>query len=74
VWASVLPVSDGERWRAGEVAAHITARFTVRWSQFAAGITPKDRLIYKDAEHDIFSVKEIGRREWIEITAAARAD
>lgn len=74
VWASKADISDGERWRAGEVAAHITTRFRVRWSQFTADITPKDRLECEGRTYDITGIKEIGRREGIEITAAARAD
>jgi SPP1 family predicted phage head-tail adaptor len=74
VWAAKADVSDGERWRAGEVAAHITTRFRVRWSLFTAGITPKDRLACEGRSYDITGIKEIGRREGLEITAAARAD
>lgn len=68
-------ISDGERWRAGEVAAHVTARFVVRWSNFTSGITPKDRLVCEGRTYDIVGIKEIeGRRQWLEITAAARID
>jgi head-tail adaptor len=69
-------VSDGERWRAGEVAAHITTRFVIRWSAFAESITPADRLVFEGREFDISGVKEPkgSRRKWIEITAAARSD
>lgn len=74
VWASKADISDGERWRAGEVQAHITTRFRVRWSAFSAGITPKDRLVCGGVTYDISGIKEIGRRELLEITAAARAD
>lgn len=74
VWASKSDISDGERWRAGEVAAHVTTRFRVRWSQFTAAITPKDRLTCSGRKYDITGIKEIGRRESLEITAAARAD
>ena len=76
VWASKRDASDAERWRAGEVQASITTRFTVRYSAFTAGITPKDRLVSEDGrEFDISGVKEVGaRRTFLEITAAARAD
>lgn len=67
-------ISDGERWRAGEVGASITARFTVRSSGFTRAITPKDRLICDGREYDIVGIKEIGRNRFLEITAAARAD
>lgn len=74
VWAARKDVSDAERLRAHEVQAHITTRFTVRWSPFTAGVTPKDRLVEAGREYDISGIKEIGRREFLEITAAARAD
>lgn len=74
VWASKDDISDGERWRAGEVQAHITTRFRVRWSGFTAGITPKDRLVCGGVTYDISGIKEVGRRDLLEITAAARAD
>lgn len=74
VWASKLDVSDGERYRAAEVQAVVTTRFRVRWSAFTAAITPKDRLVCEGRDYDITGIKEIGRREYVEITAAARQD
>lgn len=74
VWASKFDVSDSERMRAAEVQASITTRFRVRWSPFTAGVTPKDRLVCEGVDYDITGIKEIGRREFREITAAARAD
>lgn len=74
VWAAVEEVPDGERWRAAEVAADVTTRFTIRWSGVVADVNPKDRIVYKDRIHDVKRVKELGRREGIEITASARAD
>lgn len=75
VWAQKTDVSDGERWRADEVQAEITTRFLVRYSGFTADLTPKDRLISDGVEYNITGIKEgAGRRQWLEITAAARAD
>lgn len=75
VWAQKTDVSDGEKWRAGEVQAGITTRFLVRWSAFSAAITPKDRLACAGVTYDIVGIKEgAGRRDWVEITAAARND
>jgi SPP1 family predicted phage head-tail adaptor len=74
VWAAKKDVSDGERWRAQEMQAQITTRFVVRFSVFAGDITPKDRLVCEGLEYDISGVKEIERRRYLEITAAARAD
>lgn len=74
VWASKVDVSDAEKQRAAEVQASITSRFRVRWSAFSADITPMDRLVCEGVEYDITGIKDIGRREFREITAAARAD
>ncbi|UJW87965.1 phage head closure protein [Devosia sp. SL43] len=74
VWASATPVSDGEKVRAAEVGASISMRFQIRYSATVAVLNPKDCLVYQDKIHDISGVKELGRREGLEITAAAAAD
>lgn len=75
VWASKEDVSDGEKWRAGQVQAQITTRFKVRFSAFTAGLTPKDRLSCEGLTYDVTGIKEVGsRRTFFEITAAARSD
>lgn len=72
--ASKTDISDGEKVRAQQVGAEITARFQVYWSPNWATLNPKDRLICDGREYDVVGVKEIGRRDGIEITACARAD
>ena len=72
--AEVNPISDGERWRAGEVGAHVTDRFVVRWQPALADLNPKDRVLYDGRIYDISGVKETGRRQGFEITASARSD
>lgn len=74
VWAQMVPVNDAERMRAGETLANMQARFTIRWSATAATIDPRDRLTFEEREYDINGVKQIGRREYLEITATARAE
>jgi len=74
VWASYKPVSDGERMRSAEVAATIEARFQIRWSEGVSVIDPTWRLRFAGRDWDVVAVKEIGRHEGIEISAAARAD
>jgi len=74
VRATVYPISDGERWRAGEVGATVTHRFRVRWTSILAAVTPKDRINYNGQIFDISGCKEIGRHEGIEFTASARAE
>lgn len=77
VWAAKTDVSDGERMRSAELSAEISTRFEVLWSAQLADLNPKDRIEYPIASgvyFDIFSVKEVGRRQGFEITATARAD
>jgi SPP1 family predicted phage head-tail adaptor len=74
IWASKTDVSDGERLRADQMSASLTSRFVVRWSPFTAGLTAKDRIAYGDDTFEIFGIKEIGRREGLEITAGVRVD
>jgi len=74
VWASVNYVSDAERVRAAEVGASISVRFQIRYSATVAGIDAKDRVVFEGKTFDISGVKEIGRREGLEISAAAAAD
>lgn len=74
VWASVQHASDGERVRAAEVGATITIRFQIRYSSVVATVNPKDRVVYDGKTFDISAVKELGRREGLEISAAAAAD
>lgn len=72
VWAAKQDISDGERFRGGETVAMITTRFRIRSSAFARGLTTKDRLVCDAVTYDIVGIKEIGRLDHLEITAAAR--
>lgn len=74
VWASKRDVSDTERLRSAEVAAVITTRFVIRWSNAVSSVNSKDRIELSGVEYGIVGVKEVGRREGIEITASAAAD
>lgn len=69
VWAAFRPVSDGEKWRAGMVEAREVARFTIRHSPDVSDLSGKDRLMFDGNAWGIMGVKELGRREWLEITA-----
>ena len=73
-WASKRDVSDSERVASAEVSAEIGTRFVVRWSIAIEDLNPKDRLIFEDRTYEIVGVKELGRREGLEISAISRAD
>ncbi len=74
VWASATPVSDGERFAAGERAAEITMRFRTHHCAVLADLDERDRVVFDGRVYDITGVKEIGRQRGIEVTAAARAE
>lgn len=73
VFAMVMPVNDAERLRAGETLGLKSSRITVRYSKTMATVDHRDRLQFDGRLYDINGVKEVGRREFIEITATARA-
>lgn len=74
VWGSKKDISDGERIAAAATGASITTRFRIRYSADVAGVTPEDQLVCEGRTYNITGVKEVGRREGLEITATARAD
>jgi head-tail adaptor len=74
VWGSRRDVSDGEKIAAGAVMAQVTARFVVRSSAITRGLLPKDRLAEGGLVFEIDGIKELGRRDGLEITATARVD
>ena len=74
VWASIQYASDGEKVRAAEVGATVSVRFQIRYSSTVKDVDAKDRILYDGKTFDIVGVKELGRREGLEISAAAAAD
>lgn len=74
VWASKRAVSDGEAAKSAEIAATVTDRFQIRWTSALSSVNAKDRLECGGVTYNIVAVREIGRREGLEISAKARAD
>lgn len=74
-WAMVSPVKDGERFANAEATATITHRFLIRWDQALwRVIDPTCRVRFDGFVYDIVAIKEVGRRDGIEISATARAE
>ena len=69
-WAKYVPVSDGEKLTHKHVS-ELSARFTIRWSIAASDIAASDKLAFAGKTFGIFGIKEIGRRQYLEITAGA---
>lgn len=74
VWASRRDVSDAEKAAGGTVQGTLVSRFVVRSSGTTRGLKPKDRLMEGALTFEIIGIKELGRRDFIEITAEARLD
>ncbi|MGY9046066.1 hypothetical protein P775_14235 [Puniceibacterium antarcticum] len=68
-----VEVSDGERWRAAQVGASISARFTVRRTEFTVQLGPQDRILCEGREYEITGIREHSQdpRRFYEIAATA---
>lgn len=80
VWAERLDVSDGEQVKAAQVGGTISARFRIRWSAYAFGLSPVDRVYLKPLragevgrEYEINGIKTMADGD-LEISATARAE
>ncbi len=67
-WAKVSPVSGAETFKS---AKELSSRVSLFYCHYFAGLTAKDRISYDGLKWDILGIKEIGRRELLEITAQA---
>jgi SPP1 family predicted phage head-tail adaptor len=68
-------VSASEAFRAQEIGAELTARFTIRWSPRASAIDARHRVRSKGKDYNITGIRERQDRErWLEIDAAVRAE
>lgn len=74
VWAARKDASDSEKSAAGTIMSVLMSRFTVRSTTATRGIRPSDKIIEKALTFDIVGIKELGRRDFLEITAQARLD
>jgi SPP1 family predicted phage head-tail adaptor len=68
VWAEVRQQGGSEFLRAEMVTAERRVVFRVRW---LAGVSALDRVAYGGRPHNITEVRELGRREGIELHATA---
>lgn len=74
VWAEYVPKSVSEGLASDEVAASRAALFRIGWDSQWSAVSPTWWLEFGGRIFDIVGAIEIGRREGIEITAAARAE
>ena len=74
VWAEMLPGAGRESFTAQQFAGFINATFRVRWSTVSAGLTDIDRISFDGRVFNITEVREIGRREGLELVAYTRGE
>lgn len=75
VWMGKRDMRATERWASEQTVAEIMSVFTAHWAPAFDLIQPDThRLIYRDRVYEIHGIREIGRREGVEIAAAARAE
>ena len=70
VWARRRDLSDGERSRGNIDSALVVARFVIRWR---ADVDRSCAVEHDGLHFQVTAVKELGRREWLELTASAEA-
>jgi len=69
--ATVLSDRGSERFQNQQVIGTAVKTFRIRWR---SDVTVKNRIVYDSRNWDIRDVREIGRREGLEIDASARAE
>lgn len=71
-WMGKTDVSDGEQIRAGSFGTKISSRFICRYDGLSSTIRAGTHsLVCEGVTYNVTGVKELGRREGIEITAAS---
>lgn len=79
VWAWAEPLQGRERFIADQVAAHVDTRFVIR---YRSDVTPENRIVHEGRTFNITRATELlfwkgvqlGRRQYLEILAEARAE
>lgn len=69
--ARIVPTRGAERFTAQQVVGKAVVTFRVR---YRTDVTTLNRIVYDSRNWDITDVREIGRREGLEIDATARSD
>jgi SPP1 family predicted phage head-tail adaptor len=69
--AAVRPLRGSESFTARQVVGKAVVTFRIR---YRADVTTLNRIVYNGRDHDIHDVREVGRREGLEIDASARSE
>ena len=74
VWAEKVENRGEERFAAQQLVGHAIKTFRIRWSSVVDEITTEHRLTFDGREYDITDVREIGRRDGLELDAFAPSE
>lgn len=74
VWAEAKPMRGAESFTAQQFIGKTPVTFRIRWSDATKAITVEDRIIFDERTFNILDVREIGRREGLEVDAYARSE
>ena len=74
VWAEELELRGIERYALRQFVGHALRTFRIRWSATVAVVTTEHQIIYNGRTFDITDVREIGRREGIELDCYAPSE
>lgn len=69
--ARVVPNRGNERFAAQQVVGHAVVTFRIR---YRTDLSVLNRIVYDGKQWDIHDVREVGRREGLEIDATARSE
>ncbi len=67
VWAEQVELRGYERAAMRQLIGHAISTFRIRWSSVVDGTTVLDRIVYAGRTYQITDVREIGRREGLEL-------
>lgn len=74
LYAQVKYARGGERFATQQVVGQGVVTFLIRWDGAWSDFNVKDRVSFDGRDYDVRDVRELGRREGIEIDATARSE
>lgn len=74
VWAQKVEDRGDERFARQQLVGHAIVTFRIRWSDTVKEVTDEHQIVFDGRSYDITAVREIGRREGVEMDAFALAE
>ena len=71
VWAEKIELRGDERFAAKQYIGHAIKTFKIRWSETVSELTVLHKIRFDGRDHDITDVRELNRRQGIEIDCYA---